>query len=86
MTSMVLVGKQQMNYQYQRYMYQTVCLSMCLFANSFNAKGKCKLFHQKTLDPYLNSSLAIFHQFRFIKKSNSLHSLYVRVKICVMTY
>ena len=32
------------NYQYQWYMYHTVCLSVCLFANSFNAKGKCNFF------------------------------------------
>ena len=28
----------------------------------------------------------VFRQFCFIKISNSLHSLHVRVKICVMTY
>ena len=66
-------------------MYQKLCLSVCLFANSFNAKGKCKLFI-KNLYLYCNSSIAIFRQFCFIKISNSLHSLYVRVKICVMTY
>ena len=32
------------------------------------------------------SLIAIFRQFCFIKISNSLHSLYVRVKICVMAY
>ena len=67
-------------------MYQTVSLFVCLFANSFNAKGKCKLFHQKFHLPYQNSSFAIFRQFRFIKISYSQHSLYARVKICVMTY
>ena len=67
-------------------MYQKLCLSVCPFANSFNAKGKCKLFIKKNLYLYWNSSVAIFRQFCFIKIRNSLHSLYVRVKICVMTY
>ena len=55
-------------------MYQKLCLSVCLFANSFNAKGKCKLFIKNLVN------------FFATKISNSLHSLYVRVKFCVMTY
>ena len=47
---------------------------------------KMQTFHKKNLYLYSNSSITIFRQFCFIKISNSLHSLYVRVKICVMTY
>ena len=44
-----------------------------------------RTFHKKSLS-ILNSSIAIFRQFCFIKISDSLHSLYVKVKIGVMTY
>ena len=62
-----------------------LCLSVCLFANSFNAKGKCKLFIKKSLSILIKFNCHIL-SFCFIKISNSLHSLYFRVKICVMTY
>ena len=62
-----------------------LCLSVCLFANSFNAKGKCKLFIKKIFI-YIDKVQLPYLSFCFIKISNSLHSLYVRVKICVMTY
>ena len=56
-TCMVLVGKQ--HYSKLSVSMKHLCLSVCLFANSFNAKGKCKLFI-KDLYPYLNSSFAIY--------------------------
>ena len=67
-------------------MYQKLCLSVCLFANSFNAKGKCKLFIKKIFIYIEIVQLPYFVNFVSSKISNSLHSLYVRVKICVMTY
>ena len=79
MTCMVLVGKQQQNKLSVSMIH--ACLSVCLFANSLNAKGKCKLFI-KNLYPYLNSSVAIFGQFCFINISNSLHSLYASQNLC----
>ena len=67
-------------------MYQKLCLSVCLFANSFNAKVKCKIFIKKIFIYIEIVQLPYFVNFFFIKISNSLHSLYVRVKISVMTY
>ena len=83
MTCMVLVGKQQQNKLSVSMIH--VCLSVCLFADGFNAKGKCKLFI-KNLYPYKNSSVAIIGQFCFINISNSQHSLCARVTTCAMTY
>ena len=42
-------------------------------------------FHKKSLSILIKFNCHIL-SFCFIKISNSLHSLYVRVKICVMTY